>query len=75
MCVFFYLSLEVVSVSFSLSLGLSLWIGGVCGKVGGCFGDFRFVFVFVVFFSLSLSLWIGSGRGCGKVGGRPTGGR
>ena len=48
---------------------------GVCGKVGGCFGDFRFVFVFVVFFSLSLSLWIGSGRGCGKVGGRPTGGR
>ena len=49
--------------------------GYVCGKVGGCFGDFRFVLVFVVFFSLSLSLWIGSGRGCGKVGGRPTGGR
>ena len=48
---------------------------GGCGKVGGCLGGFRFVFVFVVFFSLSLSLWIGSGRGCGKVGGRPTGGR
>ena len=45
--------------------------GRGCGKVGGCLGDFRFVFVFVIFFSLSLglSLWIGRGRGCGKVSG------